>query len=408
MADPGSSGALAGLRVLDLTLMLAGPYAAMMLADQGADVIKVEPLEGDYVRSVGPYHPDDRTRAFGGYFQSVNRNKQSIALNLKEPEGRQILLDLAATSDVLIENFRAGVMDRLDLSYETLSKANPRLVYGAVRGFGDHRTGESPYVSWPAYDVVAQAMGGLMGITGADDGTVAKVGPGVGDIVPAMFCAFGVLAAVYRARETGRGQFVDVSMVDSVLALCERIVYQHSYQGKIAGPEGHRHPFLTPFGIVPCKDGYVTLACHTDLFWSRFCALIGRPECATDACFATEDARRRNADGTYAIVSEFTTRHTKHELMERLGGKVPLGPVYDVAEIRADDHFAARRMIVELPHPGCSEPLAIAGVPVHMTETPGGVWKRAPMLSEHAETVLDSIGLGGERLEDLRSRGIVG
>lgn len=403
-----SKGALHGLRVIDLTAMLAGPYVSMMLADQGAEIIKVEPLEGDYVRAIGPFHPSDELRAYGGYFQSINRNKQSIALNLKSPEGKKILLDLVATSDALVENFRDGVMDRLGLSYEVMREVNPRLVYGAVRGFGDHRSGASPYAQWQAYDVVAQAMGGLMSITGQDEQSIVKCGPGVGDIIPGMFCAFGMLAALYHAQKTGQGQFVDVSMLDAVLAVCERIVYQHSYEGIIPGPEGQRHPFLTPFGIVPCKDGSVTLACHTDAFWSQFCRLIERPELASDERFATEEARRANSAETYAVVSEFTLTHTKHELLEKLGGRVPFGPVYNIAEISEDEHFKVRNMIVDLPHPGCPKPLSVIGVPIHMSETQGAVWRSAPMLSEHAGSILSSIGIDEARLAELRVQGVVG
>lgn len=402
------TGALAGLRVIDMTLMLAGPYTSMLLGDHGAEVIKVEPLEGDYVRSVGPYRPDDSLRAFGGYFQSVNRNKLSIALNLKEPEARDILIELVKTADVLIENYRTGVMDRLGLSYETLQEENPRLVYAAVRGFGDRRTGSSPYVDWPAYDVIAQAMGGIMGITGESADSPTKVGPGVGDIVPAIMCAFGVLAAVYRAKATGKGQFVDVSMVDTVLALSERIVYQYSYEQKIPKPEGQRHPFLTPFGIVPCKDGHITLACHTDALWSKLCTLIGRPEMAVDARLKTEIARREHSDLVYRTVSDFTLLRSKAELLEHFGGQIPFSPVYTVAEISEDPHFAAREMLVELDHPGASGKMAIAGVPVKMTETPGGVRRRAPLLSEHAGQLLQEIGIGTEQFEALRVRGIVG
>lgn len=407
MVSTASEGALAGLRVIDMTLMLAGPYASMLLADQGAEVIKIEPLDGDYVRSVGPYRPDDKLHAFGGYFQSVNRNKLSVGLDLKKPEARDILIDLVKSSDVLIENYRAGVMDRLGLSYEVLREVNPRLVYGAVRGFGDPRTGRSPYVNWPAYDVISQAMGGIMGITGASTSQPVKVGPGVGDIVPAMMCAVGVLAAVYRAKQTGRGQFVDVSMVDSVLALCERIVYQHSYENEVPQPEGQRHPFLTPFGIIPCKDGHLTLACHTDAFWSRLCELMDKPEKASDPRLATEEARRRHQDLVYDTISEFTLSRSKHELSALFGGHVPFAPVYTVADIVRDPHFAARDMIVALEHPGCEGEFAVAGVPIKMTETPGAIRRRAPMLSEHAAEVLAGIGIGDERLRDLRSRGVV-
>lgn len=408
MTAVAGAGALSGLRVLDMTLMLAGPYASMLLGDHGAEVIKVEPLEGDYVRTVGPYRPDDQLHAYGGYFQSINRNKLSIALNLKEPEAREILIELVKRSDVLIENYRAGVMDRLGLSYETLREVRPQLVYAAVRGFGDPRTANSPYVNWPAYDPIAQAMGGIMGITGSSDGEPAKVGPGVGDIVPAMMCAFGVLAAVYRAKQTGRGQFLDVSMVDAVLALSERVIYQHSYEGKVPKPEGQRHPFLTPFGIVRCKDGHITLACHTDAFWSRLCELMDRPAMATDPRLKTEAARRENADLVYGVISEYTLQRTKRELLEALGGHVPFSPVYNVADIAADPHFAAREMLVELEHPGASGRMAVAGVPIKMTETPGGVRRRAPMLSEHAGEILAGLGLDEQRVQSLRERRIVG
>ena len=408
MVTTASEGALAGLRVIDMTLMLAGPYASMLLADQGAEVIKIEPLQGDSVRTVGPYRPDDKLHAFGGYFQSVNRNKLSVGLDLKKPEGRDILIELVRGSDVLIENYRAGVMDRLGLSYEVLREVNPRLVYGAVRGFGDPRTGSSPYVDWPAYDVIAQAMGGIMGITGVSAAQPMKIGPGVGDIVPGLMCAVGVLAAVYRAQRTGQGQFVDVSMVDSVLALCERIVYQHSYENKVPQPEGDRHPFLTPFGIIPCKDGHLTLACHTDAFWRRLCELMCKPELALDPRLATEEARRRHQDLVYDSITDFTLPRTKQELSSIFGGQVPFAPVYTVADIMRDPHFTARDMIVGLEHPGCDGEFAVAGVPIKMTETPGGIRRRAPMVSEHAAEVLASIGIGDERLRDLRSRGVVG
>ena len=408
MTHPAGPGALAGLRVIDMTLMLAGPYASMMLADHGADVIKIEPLEGDYVRTVGPYPPEDRDHAFGGYFQSVNRNKRSIALDLKKPEGREILLELVKSADVLIENYRAGVMDRLGLSFETLREVRPQLVYAAVRGFGDPRTSNSPYVNWPAYDVVAQAMGGIMGITGDASGEPMKVGPGVGDIVPAMMCAFGVMAAVYRAKQTGRGQFLDVSMVDTVLALCERIVYQYSYESKVPKPEGQRHPFLTPFGIVPCKDGHITLACHTDAYWSRLCELIGRPEMAKDVRLHSEAARREHQDLVYEVITRFSHSRTKKELLDCLGGEVPFSPVYNIADIAADPHFAAREMLVELEQPGSERKFAVAGVPVKMAETPGGVRRRAPLLSEHAGELLEGIGIGADRLQALRERRVVG
>jgi crotonobetainyl-CoA:carnitine CoA-transferase CaiB-like acyl-CoA transferase len=407
MSEPAVAGALDGLRVVDLTQMLAGPFCTMMLADQGAEVIKIEPLDGDGVRQMGPFVADDKLRAFGGYFQSINRNKLSIALDLKRPDGRAIVLKLVERAHVVVENYRVGVMERFGLGYEALRAVNRRLVYASIRGFGDPHTGRSPYADWPAYDVVAQAMGGIMNITGADGGAPTKVGPGVGDIVPAIMAAYGIMAAVWRAERTGDGQYVDVPMVDSVLALCERIVHQYSYQGKIAGPEGNRHPFLAPFGIVPAQDGFVALACFADEFWAKLCRLIGRADLLDDPRFASRETRHDHQDLVYEAVSAFTAQHTRHELMGILGGHVPFGPVFNMADIVADPHFKAQGMVVELDHPGTRKKVAVAGVPVRMSQTPGKIRRRAPLLGEHTDQVLAMINTPSATIERLRADGVV-
>jgi crotonobetainyl-CoA:carnitine CoA-transferase CaiB-like acyl-CoA transferase len=401
------AGALDGLRVIDLTMMLAGPFCTMMLADQGAEVIKVEPIEGDGTRQMGPFHPDDRLRVFGGYFQSVNRNKRSIALDLKRPDGRDVFLKLVERADIVVENYRAGVMERLGLGYETLRAHNRRLVYASIRGFGDPYTGASPYTDWPAFDVVAQAMGGIMAITGADARTPTKVGPGVGDIVPATMAAFGIMAAVFRASRSGEGQYVDVAMADSVLAVCERILHQYAYAGHVPGPEGNRHPFLCPFGLLPAKDGYIALACHADAFFAALCHLIGRPAMIEDPRFATREARAAHQDEVYAEVGAFTATRTRHELMTLLGGKVPFGPVFDVRDIVCDPHFRAREMVVEVDHPGLDRKLAVAGVPVRLSGTPGGVRRRAPLLGEQTDEVLSAAGFSTDAISLLRETGAV-
>jgi crotonobetainyl-CoA:carnitine CoA-transferase CaiB-like acyl-CoA transferase len=318
-----------------------------------------------------------------------------------------VLLRLAESTDVVVENYRAGVMERNGLSFERLRARNRRLVYAAIRGFGDARTGESPYVDWPAYDVVAQAMGGIMGITGPDRETPLKVGPGVGDIVPAMMAAFGILAAVLRARETGEGQYVDVGMADCVLSLCERILHQYSYEGKVPRPEGNRHPLLAPFGMVPAKDGWVTIACHRDPFWAELCRLMEAPQFIDDSRFATMAARLENASAVYDTVSAFTRLHTKRELMDRFGGRIPFGPVWDVSEIAADPHYRVRGMVAEVEHPGLASPMRVAGVPVRMTETPGGVHRRAPLLGEHAEEILAGIGLSEGEIAAMRESKVI-
>lgn len=401
-------GALKGLKVIDLTQMLAGPYCTMLLADQGADVIKVEPVGGEPTRTFGPYREDDADHLFGGYFQSINRNKRSVGINLKSPEGVALLKELVSDADVLMENFRPGVMDRLGLSYEILAEVNPRLVYGCIRGFGDPRTGESPYVDRPSFDVVAQAMGGAMGITGPDAQTPMKIGPGVGDIFPATLAAFGIVSAVYETRNTGQGQFMDVAMYDGVLAMCERIVYQHSYTGVSPTPEGNQHPILCPFGIFDTSDGQVTIGCPRDGFWKLLVELMGRPELADDPRFATNNSRLAHREQTVEVVEGWTRGLTKAEVAAVLDGKVPFGPVNTAAEILADPHLAARDMLAELEHPGSAAPVTVAGTPIRMTRTQGGVRSRAPLAGEHTDDVLSEAGIGAERLAGLRAAGIVG
>jgi crotonobetainyl-CoA:carnitine CoA-transferase CaiB-like acyl-CoA transferase len=407
MTGRRSSGALEGLRVLDLTQMLAGPFCTMMLADQGADVIKIEPLDGDGTRQMGPFHPDDQLRAFGGYFQSVNRNKASLALNLKRPEGREVFLSLLDGAQVVVENYRAGVMDRLGLAYSTLRERNRRIVYASIRGFGDPQTASSPYVDWPAFDVVAQAMGGIMAITGADGRTPTKIGPGVGDTIPAIMAAFGIMAAVWRAERSGDGQYVDVAMVDSVLSVCERALHQYTYGGKVSGPEGNRHPFLAPFGLLPAKDGFIALACHNDEFWVTLCRLIGRPDLIADARFGSQQERATHQNEVYAEIGAYTAQRTRRELAAVLGGRVPFGPVYDVTDIAADAHFRARDMVVELDHPGLDQRPAVAGVPVRLSDTPGEIWRRAPLLGEHTDEVLRGCGFSAHLIACLRANGVV-
>ncbi|GLC92611.1 CoA transferase [Cupriavidus sp. TA19] len=406
-AATAAGGALAGLRVIDLTQMLAGPFCTQMLADHGAEVIKVETMDGDGTRVTGPFCQDDDLRGYGGYFQSVNRNKRSIAVDLKTEAGRALVHRLIDGADIVVENFRAGVMERLGLGYETLRATNPRLVYGTVRGFGDPRSGASPYARWPAYDVVAQAMGGMMGITGADRDTPTKIGPGVGDTIPALMLCIGILAAVHRARDTGEGQFVDVAMTDAVLAMCERIVYQTSYTGTVPAPEGNRHPLLCPFGLFRARDGHVSIACATDAFWEALAIAIGRPEMGRDEAFATNAARVRNAQQVIDAIEAFTSVRTKEEIGRCLGGKVPFGPVYTSAEIFEDEHYRVRGMLVDVEQPGSAQPVKIAGVPIKLSRTPGAVRRRAPLLGEHTDEILLAAGYGQDEIRHLRDHGAV-
>jgi crotonobetainyl-CoA:carnitine CoA-transferase CaiB-like acyl-CoA transferase len=399
-ASPSLFGSLSDLRILDLTQMLAGPYCTMVLADQGATVVKIEPPEGDMSRGTGLYRDDDQARLLGGYFQSIDRNKDSVVLDLKTEAGKAAFLLMVQNADIVVESFRAGVMDRLGLSYETLLQVNPRLVYGSLRGFGDPRTGASPYRDWPTYDVVAQAMGGIMAITGPDANSPTKIGPGIGDIVPGLFLACGLLAAVHHARRTGQGQMVDVAMIDSIFALCERTVVQNSVGGMVPRPEGNHHAFLCPFGLFSAKDGLVAIAATKDKFFVLLCRAIEATDLLEDERFSSLIARGTHKAALIPLLNERFSRFTKAELIERLGGKIPFGPVMNVAEALADPHFSIRDMIAEIEQPG-SSPIRVAAVPIKMTETPGAVRRRSPLLGEHTAQRLAEAGLTPDEIARL-------
>ena len=402
------SGPLAGLKVLDFTQALAGPFCTQQLADLGAEVVKVEGLEGgDLTRGTGPFHEADLEHRYSGYFQSINRGKRSIAVDLKTAEGVALIKRLVVDYDVVVENFRVGVMDRLGLSYETLAALNPRLVYAAVRGFGDPRTGKSPYVEWPAYDVVAQAMGGMMGITGLAGGQPIKIGPGVGDTIPALYAALGIVSAVLHARESGEGQFLDVAMTDAVLGVCERIVHQHSFGHLTPGPEGNHHPFLLPFGVYPARDGFVAIACPGDAFFRPLMAALGAEAMLAEPEFANPKARLANRAHVIERLSKLTGGFTKAELQQRLGGVVPFGPVMTIDEIAADAHFAARGMLAEIEVPGLPEPMQIAGQPIKFAKTPAAIRRRAPELGADTRDVLRAHAIDDAAIAALAEAGAI-
>ncbi|NGP04971.1 CoA transferase [Rhodococcus sp. 14C212] len=390
MTTTALDGPLSGIKVLDLTAMLAGPFTTMLLTDLGADVIKVEPANGDRTRSIGPYRVgDDPDQALGGYFQSVNRGKRSIVLDLKSNEGSTKFRELVRVADVVVENFSAGVMERMGLGYESLAEENPRLVYAALRGFGDARSGKSPYETWPAFDIVAQAMGGFAGITGPLDGTPLKSGPGIGDIFPGTLLALGVVAAVRHAEHTGEGQFVDVAMYDAVLALCERIVYQHSYLGIVPRPMGNGHPLLAPFDIMQTLDGWIAVAAPSDHHWRILAETMNRPDLSDDPRFVNNAARLANIVEVRKILGAWLANQTTAAVVDSLGGRVPIGPVNDAADIFNDEHVRLRDMLVEVEQPGSDAPVTIAGSPIKFSSTPARVRGRGPKLGEDdADTVL--------------------
>jgi crotonobetainyl-CoA:carnitine CoA-transferase CaiB-like acyl-CoA transferase len=387
------TGPLTGIRILDLTQALAGPFCTMLLADLGADVVKIEPPAGDMTRHGGPFTREDTEKAYGGYFASINRNKRGMVLDLKAPFGREAFLALADQADAVVENSRAGVMERLDLGWERLHARNPRLVYAAIRGFGDPRTGESPYLEWPAFDVVAQAMGGAVAITGSETGETYRCGPSIGDLFPATLTSLGVTAALLHAQRTGEGQFLDVAMYDGVLALCEAVVYRYSYTGQVTEPTGNGHPALAPFDVFRTADGACAIAAPTEKHWEMLCAVLDRPDLVTDERTRGNRARVANAPFVREVVSGWTTARTTAEVVAALGGSVPVGPVNRADDLFADPHVKARGMLVEVEQPDGSRPIVLPGPPIKLTATPAGIYRRPPRLGEHTAELLAEVGM---------------
>lgn len=388
------SGPLAGLRVIDLTAALAGPYGTMMLSDLGAEVIKVEPPGGEVTRRVGPEpkrDPDEEGPVLGGYFQSINRGKRSIVIDLKSPEGHHEFLKLVETADVVVENFGPGVIDRLGIGYDVLSAVNPRLVYGTLTGFGSRWSGESPYIQWPAMDITIQAMAGPLSVTGTESGDPVKIGPGVGDIFPGALLMTGILAAVLEARTSGRGQQVDIAMYDAILSLTERIVYQYSYTDQVPKPVGNTHPILTPFDVLKVKDGWIAIAATTQLRWEALCRIMGRPELIDDPRFLTEFERSHHREDIREVLDEWTARFTRAEMTAMLGGKVPYGQVNDVKDIFDDTHARARDMLVEVENPNARRAAVIAGQPLKFSRSKPDPLTRAPFLDEDGPALRSEI-----------------
>lgn len=393
--------ALTNLRVLDLTRVLVGPYATMVLADLGADVVKVElPGVGDDSRAYPPHVEGE-----SAYFMSLNRNKRSLTLDLKNGRGKALLLELVRRADVLVENFRPGAMDRLGLGYERLRQENPRLIYAAASGFG--QTG--PYRERPAYDAVVQAMGGIMSLTGPEGGPPTRVGASIGDIAAGLFTAIGILAAALHREESGQGQLVDVAMLDCQVAILENAVARYAATGVAPRPIGNRHPAIFPFEPFDTADGQLMIAAGNDPLWRALCRAIGQPELADDPRFRTNPLRHEHyVEMRDLLAMAFRQRSTAawRELLDAAG--VPNGPINDIAALTRDPQIQARAMLQEVDHPRAGRTL-LPGVPIKLSATPGAIRAPAPLLGQHsAEVLADWLGYDATQVATLRQAGALG
>jgi len=397
-------GALAGVTVIDLSRVLAGPYAAQMLADLGATVIKVEnPRDPDVSRGFPPYLTDGEEE-FSAYYAQYNRGKLGMGLDLATPEGKEVLKDLVRNADVLVENFRPGTMEKLGVGYEVLREVNPRLVYTAISGYG--RTGSRS--KRPAFDNTAQAAGGIWSMNGYAEHPPVRVGVTIGDLSATLFAVVGTLAALRHAEATGEGQVVDVAQVDSIIALTETAVVDYTVNGTVASPQGNAHAWVRPYELFDCADGQVFFGAYTDKLWNASCDLFGTPEHKGDPEIDT--MRKRFAADVYErrvkpIVAGWLASRTKKELEELAGDVVPLTAVKTIGEVVEDPGTAERDMIVEADY-GDLGVLRMFGQPIKLSATPATPARTANRFAEHADQVLaEFAGYDAARIAELRAAG---
>lgn len=395
------NGPLEGIRVLDFTWALAGPFATMQLADLGAEVVKVEyPETHEKERGFGPYHDGIST-----FFFSPNRGKLGIAIDLKTTEGKDLVKRLAREADVVCENFRPGTMDRLGLGWDALRVENPRLIYGALSGFG--QTG--PYSSMVAVDAVAQAMGGTMALNGEADGAPMRIGVSIGDMTAGLYLAMGILAAL-RARDvTGEGQLLDVALMEAQLALCENAIVRHSAFGDNPTRQGSRHPLVAPFGPFATSDGWVVIANVKE--WELFCAIIGRDDMAVDERYLTNRARLEHADMLEAELAAILATRTTDEWFALIepANVCAIGKVNSIADLFDDPHVAARGMLVDVPMPyGKPGTLKLPNTPMHLSRTPATVGRTMPEHGGNTDEVFERwLGMAPNETAGLRAKGVV-
>jgi CoA:oxalate CoA-transferase len=391
---------LEGIRVLDLTRILSGPYCTMMLGDLGADIIKVEPWpDGDDSRGNPPFVKEESM-----YYVSLNRGKRSIVMNLKEEGGKETFRRMISDVDVLIENFRPGAMARLGLNYETLKPLNPKLVYCAVSGFG--QTG--PYKDRAAYDAVIQAMGGIMSVTGQAGGSPTRVGTSIGDISAGLFATIGILGALRVVEHGGAGQFIDISMLDCQVAIVEGQIARYFGTGKVPQSVGNRHATATPFDMFKTKDGHIIIAVQKNSMWEKLCQSMGLEHLVHDPRFATNAVRCDNEASLKAILEPVLQQKTTGEWMDIfVAANVACGPLNNIADVIADPHILSRDMIVEVPGHAKLGAVKYPGHPIKYSETRCSIERPAPVLGQHTDEILMQFGFTSSDINCLIDGGSV-
>lgn len=389
---------LEGLKVIDLTTALNGPFCTMILADYGAEVLKIEPLGGEQCRTWGPL---DEKSGESGFFNYVNRNKKGATLNLKTEKGLQLFYDLVKDADILVENYRGGVTKKLKIDYETIRKINPTIIYASGSGFGQY----GPITHRPCYDVVAQAMGGMVNLTGFKDTDPVKVGPSVADHVAGIYLAVGTLLALHHRDVTGEGQQVDVAMFDTIFSLLENALVNYTIGGFIPERNGNVDPSIAPFDIYDCKDGFVALGVGNDKLFRNFCQTIGHEELLEDPRYTTNELRCQNyIPDLQNVIRDWCKGYNKsevEEIMDKAG--IPCGPVLNVKEAIEHPHIQARDMMVHCEHPTAGDQY-FQGCVMKLSETPGSVEFASPLLGQHNAEIF---GLTEEEVAQLKAEGVM-